>query len=576
MIFSTAGSASIGASASHMPGTSGIDEQDGGLLVAGVDRQLHQRQLRPLGALADEFGIQADLREWRRQQVAQFGGVADPLHRVFPGRIPTRRRPPIIQPVRGARLPRAAPMANLPFHRRNTDGDPLRASAPAAPCGGLAALFALALLSACALPACSKHSPQAPGAQDAGRGRGARVTVSGDDRIASTLTWRVPDVAAGADPAAEKKRAATALAEGRLYADADSAIPIYLALLKQAPGDAEARSGLQHALAAVLSSGQDALATADDDIAGLRRAHAIAAVARTTAPDDAAVQAYLRRVDLADRLWELNREAERDIRAGHLGESGGGALAKLRAVLHMRPRQPRASQGLAAVESGLIRRAEVAAEQGDFADAEKWLAFADRVRSDGSAVDDARGRVAAVRVARIARLHDEGMQALLQHDGIAVARGKLAEMLRIARARRSGRRRTAPAHRLGGALRRVPSRAGLYRRAAVRRARPADGRRPARRFPHGRRGSRKRRQRQRAARALRAFRSRLRDVEDRGDGGRSSASSCTPAVTGRPRTGAAIRSSTTSATAISCCATTPAGTWPTTAVAPATPCRCCT
>jgi formylglycine-generating enzyme required for sulfatase activity len=289
------------------------------------------------------------------------------------------------------------------------------------------------LLAFVVLSACSRPSPEAPGAGDAARERAARVTISGDDRIASTLTWRTPKVALGADATADHERADAALAQGRLYADADSAIPLYLALLERSPGDEAAKTGLKHALGALLSSGNEALATADDDIAALRRAHEIAAVARTTSPDDAAVQAYLRRVDLADRLWELNREAERDIRAGHLGESGGGALAKLRAVLHLRPSQPRALQGLAGVESGLIRRAEDAGQRGDFTNAGKWLVFADKVRPGHAAVEDARARIATMRTRCIARLHDEGMQALLQHDGIATARGKLAEMLRIAR-----------------------------------------------------------------------------------------------------------------------------------------------
>ena len=36
----------------------------------------------------------------------------------------------------------------------------------------------------------------------------------------------------------------------------------------------------------------------------------------------------------ADQLWELNRQAEADLRAGRLGETGhDGALAKLRAAL---------------------------------------------------------------------------------------------------------------------------------------------------------------------------------------------------------------------------------------------------
>ena len=47
-------------------------------------------------------------------------------------------------------------------------------------------------------------------------------------------------------------------------------------------------------------------------------------------------------VDASDRLWELNRNAERALQAGELGESGGGALAGFRAAAALRPGQPRA------------------------------------------------------------------------------------------------------------------------------------------------------------------------------------------------------------------------------------------
>ena len=285
------------------------------------------------------------------------------------------------------------------------------------------------------LAACSRDA-STPGndGHHAAPVRPGSVTVSGDDRIASSLTWRPPAVNLPADAGAStRKRAEAALAAGRLYADADSAIPLYLALLQRAPDDVGAKAGMQHALAALLAAGDTALASADDDIVALRKAHEIAAVARTAAPHDAQVHAFLAKVDLADRLWDLNRDAERDLRANRLGESGGGALAKLHLVLHLRPHQPRALQGLAAVESGLIRRAEDAAARSDFDNAARWLAMAAKVRAGTDAVDDARARLAALRSARIAQLHDEGMRALLQHDGVAAARGKLAEILRIAR-----------------------------------------------------------------------------------------------------------------------------------------------
>ena len=305
-------------------------------------------------------------------------------------------------------------------------------------------LLALALM-ACSLLSCSRD-PKAP-ARHGSDARTASVTVSGDDRIARTLTWQAPAVTLPVEPPLPQhavqspadrfpiahKRAATALAAGQLYSDGASAIPIYMALLKQSPDDTIAQAGLQQALTALLAMGATALDAADDDIAALRGAHQIASVARTTAPTDKAVQDYLRQVDRADQLWDLNRHAEEDINAGRLGESGGGALAALRSVLHLKPHQPRALQGLAAVESGMLRRAEAAGLRGDFTAADRWIATAARVRPDSTAtVADARMRMMVMRSARIEQLHDEGMRALLQRGGLAFARGKLAEILRIA------------------------------------------------------------------------------------------------------------------------------------------------
>lgn len=271
------------------------------------------------------------------------------------------------------------------------------------------------------------------------RDASGRVIVEGDDRIAESLTWQAPEVALPEDGLEAAREAAdAALAAGRLHADADSAIPLYLAILARAPDDAAARQGLRRATAAVVAEGDAALAEAGDDIEALRRAHQAAAVLRAVAPGEAATTAYLERVDRADQLWELNRAAEADLREGRLGEEGkGGALAKLREALRIAPKQARALQGLAAVESALIRRAEDAAAKGDFAAAGRWLAVAGtiRPRNDHGAVADGRARVAAMRAARIARLRDEGIQALRQRGDardLAIARARLAELLRIA------------------------------------------------------------------------------------------------------------------------------------------------
>lgn len=267
----------------------------------------------------------------------------------------------------------------------------------------------------------------------AGPERSGSVTVSGDDRDADNLTWRPPEVELDREQLDQaREQAGSALEEGHLYEDAEAAIPLYLALLEASPEDEAAAQGLQRARQRLLDEGERALADSGEDFVALREARRVAAVARTVWPDDERVQTYLQQVDRADRLWELNREAEADIAEGRYGESGGGALAKLREALELQPGQPRAQQNLAAVESGLIRRAEQAAERGDFEIAGQWLAHAAVLRPESATVPDARIRIERLRAARIARLRDRGIAALGEFDGIAKARAILAELLLIA------------------------------------------------------------------------------------------------------------------------------------------------
>lgn len=290
------------------------------------------------------------------------------------------------------------------------------------------------------LCACDRDGGQSAAGKDGQtpqRQADGTVTVSGDDAIAERLTWRSPKIVlADADIPAARKRAATALAEGRLYEDADAAIPLYLALQAHDPDDAKAKAGLTRALTQLSKAGKDALAASGDDAEALRRAHAVGAVMRSIGIERLAGGAeHLVQVDRADRLWELNEAGEQALADGRLGEAGEGALPLFQQALALEPGQPRASQGVAAVESGLIRRAEDAAEKGDFGAAQRWLAKAGAVRPGIGTLDVGRERVEAIRRARIARLRDEGMTLLLQPNlpnHLPLARERLAEILRIA------------------------------------------------------------------------------------------------------------------------------------------------
>jgi formylglycine-generating enzyme required for sulfatase activity len=294
--------------------------------------------------------------------------------------------------------------------------------------------MALALLCAC-----DRDGARAPGANDdAGRKRAdGTVTVSGDDAIAERLTWRSPVVVledAGIPDA--RKRAATALADGRLYEDADAAIPLYLALLARDPDDGRATTGLARALARLRKAGDDALSASGDEAEALQRAHAIAAVMRSVGIERVDGGAgYLVRLDRADRLWELNEAAEQALADGRLGEAGEGALPLFRQALALQPEQPRATQGVAAVESALIRRAEESAERTDFDEAGRWLAKAATVRPGVDTHEAGRERIEAIRRTHIARLRDEGLELLTQPgrpNHLPWARQRLAELLRIA------------------------------------------------------------------------------------------------------------------------------------------------
>jgi formylglycine-generating enzyme required for sulfatase activity len=301
---------------------------------------------------------------------------------------------------------------------------------------GLREVFRIVVV-AWLLAGCTRNPGDA--ARDGSSGQAAQaregiVTISGDDAISESLTWRPPAVEIPPDGLEDaRQRAEAALEAGNLSADANSAIPLLLALSKQAPDDGQVRADLKRALLAVSARGDAGLSRADDDIAALREAHAMAAVARATDGNDEAVVDYLERIDRADTLWELNRDGEHALAGGRYGEDGGGALAKFREALALQPGQPRAMQGLAATESAMIRNAEIAAEKGDFDAAKHWLGVAAKVRPDMSTVPDAVARIERMRGARIARLRDLGIAALAQPDGIAEARRHLAGILLIAR-----------------------------------------------------------------------------------------------------------------------------------------------
>lgn len=290
----------------------------------------------------------------------------------------------------------------------------------------------VAMLGACARAPDDGSGAGKPDAAD--QERAPIVTISPDQEVSPVPPWQAPQIAIDAENIGQLKAAAAkALVAGELYGEPDDAVPLYVALRAHAPGDAEIAAGFSKALVALVARGDEALGAIDEDRASIRVAHEVAAVARSMAPGDKAVAAYLARVDRTDEAQRANLRGERALNARQLGEGGqGGAIGSFRQALKLRPGDTRAMQGLAAAESALIQRAEQAADKDDYAQAARWLDAAAKVRPRMQTVADARGRIARQRGARVGALRDLGVAALSRQDGIDEARGHLADLLRIA------------------------------------------------------------------------------------------------------------------------------------------------
>ena len=291
---------------------------------------------------------------------------------------------------------------------------------------GIGALTVLALLTGCG----DRADRGGQAAADARRD--PSVTISGQDAVV-VPTWQPPPVVIEEGTVdATRVEAERALEAGRLFGEDRDALPLLLALRKAVPDDARIADAFDRSVVALVAEGDAAIAAFDDDASALRHVHEVASVARTAAPDDARIRAFLSRVDRLDEVVQINHRGERELQAGRLGEEAPGALNYFREALRRRPGDARANQGIAAVESALIRRAEQAAGQSDFDGAAHWLDAAGRVRPHMPTVADARERVAAVRRLRVGELRDRGIDALRRPGGLPQARRVLSDLLRIA------------------------------------------------------------------------------------------------------------------------------------------------
>ncbi|GAB6196984.1 formylglycine-generating enzyme family protein [Lysobacter xanthus] len=259
-----------------------------------------------------------------------------------------------------------------------------------------------------------------------------RVTVGSEDE--RLPTWRPPHIdVTDKNALTLAGRADAALAEGRFADDADSSLPIFLALRDHPLTRTRAEAGVAHSIDGLLLQARTALGAIDVDPDALARVRQATAVLRVVALERADVERFLQQVDRVEDGQRFSEQGEAALARGEVGEAGGdGAIAWFRRAIGLRRTDARARQGLAAAESALIRRAEDAAGREDYAGATQWLDAAAKVRPDAGVVAEARARIAFERAARIGDLRDAGVAALAQPRGIEIARGHLAHILRIA------------------------------------------------------------------------------------------------------------------------------------------------
>lgn len=260
------------------------------------------------------------------------------------------------------------------------------------------------------------------------------VAIATKKSAPTRALWQSPPVVLGDMTSAQvRRRAAQALAEDRLYRSPDDAIPLYLALRARSDGrDRVAEEGLRRALLRLLVLADGLLLQPQAQEEALEQAGDVTMVALSLAPQDPRVHRLQSRVETAQRVLAFNLAGEDDLRAGTLGESGRSALNHFRDALGLDPDNARARQGLAAVESAMIRYAEQAAETTHFDSATHWLDIASTVREQAPTVIDARRRIAILRIEKIAALRDAVLRAISDPKKLKGAHALFTEIVRIA------------------------------------------------------------------------------------------------------------------------------------------------
>lgn len=307
----------------------------------------------------------------------------------------------------------------------------------------LVVAIATVLLAACggseepaapATPAPAADAPADAAAPAQGGEAAATDPAATDDAVAATeeprnyeIRKRLIDAAAPEDEwvptiaqtpidsvAETLQRAEEAVAADRLDQGDNSAVSLYLSVLKTEPDNAEAIAGIDAIVKTLLERAETAFTQNR-----YNEAARVVPMLVTLRPEDPGVVALKAKVDSGREVALMLAEAQRLAAAGRLIEpEGENAAALYREILRTDPQNLAAQQGLAKIEADLIARATTAAESGDYSQSDKLLAEAGKAQPGSNQVQDAG--------TRIVELRQERADALLAQANAAIESGDLA------------------------------------------------------------------------------------------------------------------------------------------------------
>ena len=224
-----------------------------------------------------------------------------------------------------------------------------------------------------------------------------------------------------------------ALARDDLFEDAGSAVPLLLAMRELRPQDRQLAAQLEQARRRLVQQFERLLDQPERQRVALAQAGQRLAVLARLEVDAGQYATMQEALEQARQRLALNRRAEAALRRGQLGIAEDGALADFQQVLQRWPDDVRALQGVAAVESALLRQAQEQAALGDFRRAEQLLGRAEGLREPVGTLELARTRIEQQRDARVEALLRSGLQELQAAAGLRAASDQLRAIEQIAR-----------------------------------------------------------------------------------------------------------------------------------------------